>query len=504
MPQRIKMPERHASERNKDFKQVNTGYTREQMLEESKRCIQCKKPFCIEGCPVEIDIPGFIKELAADNPSAAIKVLKQKNNLPAVCGRVCPQENQCEKCCILGKKGESVAIGNLERYAADNGNYKLQITNYKSMAKTTENNSGTAAAQQFSNDKDVNSPHSEGWQAKPDGVVAVNPGIPASPQSGSKAAVIGSGPAGLTAAGDLANMGYDVTVFESLHDIGGVLRYGIPEFRLPADVLDIEINNLKDLGIKFVLNTLVGRTKTIKELFEEGFKAIFVGTGAGLPVFLGIEGENLNHIYSANEFLVRVNLMRAFDFPNYDTPVYKGKNIVVVGGGNTAMDSARTALRLGAASVKLVYRRTENEMPARKEERLHAKEEGIEFVTLTNPVKFIGDEKGFVKAVECIKMELGEPDESGRRRPKKVENSNFIIESDMAVLALGLNPNPVLPSLTEGLKTDDHGYLIIDDNYMTSIPGIFAGGDIAGGDTVIEAMGMGKQAAKRMDEYLRR
>jgi glutamate synthase (NADPH/NADH) small chain len=297
-------------------------------------------------------------------------------------------------------------------------------------------------------------------------------------------------------------MGYDVTVFESLHDIGGVLRYGIPEFRLPADVLDIEINNLKNLGIKFVLNTLIGRTKTIKELFEEGFKAIFVGTGAGLPVFLGVEGENLNHIYSANEFLVRVNLMRAFDFPEYDTPVYKGKNIIVVGGGNTAMDSARTALRLGAASVKLVYRRTENEMPARKEERIHAQEEGIEFVTLVNPVKFTGDEKGFVKSVECIRMELGEPDESGRRRPKKVEGSNFMLDADMIVLALGLNPNPVLPSLTEGLKTDEHGYLIIDGNYMTSIPGIFAGGDITGGDTVIQAMGMGKQAAKKINEYL--
>ena len=480
MPQRVKMPERHANERNKDFKEVNAGYAREQMLEESKRCLQCKNPFCVEGCPVEINIPGFIKELAADNPSAAIKVLKHKNSLPAVCGRVCPQENQCEKYCILGKKGESVAIGNLERYAAD-----WAAENIKVESRKEEGEGKVKILKQVQND-------------------TANSSILPSPSSLVKAAVIGSGPAGLTAAGDLAHMGYDVTVFESLHDVGGVLRYGIPEFRLPIDVLDIEINNLKDLGIKFVLNTLVGRTKTIKELFEEGFKAIFVGTGAGLPVFLGIEGENLNHIYSANEFLVRVNLMRAFDFPNYDTPVYKGKNIVVVGGGNTAMDSARTALRLGAANVKLVYRRTENEMPARKEERLHAKEEGIEFVTLVNPVKFIGDEKGFVKAVECIRMELGEPDESGRKRPKKVEGSNFTIETDMAVLALGLNPNPVLPSLTEGLKTDDHGYLIIDDNYMTSIPGIFAGGDIVGGDTVIQAMGMGKQAAKRMNEYLKK
>lgn len=455
MPQRIKMPERPANQRNKDFLQVNTGYTGEQMMTEAKRCLQCKKPLCIEGCPVEIDIPGFVKELAQGNPEGAFEVIKSKNNLPAVCGRVCPQENQCEKYCVLAKKGESVAIGNLERYAADWAAGNL---------KKTENRRKS--------------------------------------QNGIKIAVIGSGPAGLTAAGDLANMGYDVTVFESLHDIGGVLRYGIPEFRLPVEVLDIEINNLKRSGVKFVLNTLVGRTKTVKDLFDEGFQSVFIGTGAGLPVFMGIEGENLNHIYSANEFLVRINLMRAFDFPNYDTPVYKGGNIVVVGGGNTAMDSARTALRLGAASVKLVYRRTENEMPARKEERLHAQKEGVEFVPLANPVKFIGDERGFVKAAECVKMELGEPDESGRRRPREIENSNFIIETDMVILALGLNPNPVLPSLTEKLQTDSRGYLIIDDNYMTSIPGIFAGGDIVGGDTVIQAMGMGKQAAKRINKYL--
>jgi len=456
MPHKVRMPERDAKERSKDFLQVNTGYAKEQMLEEAKRCLQCKKPLCVEGCPVEINIPGFIKELAADNPSSAIKVLKEKNNLPAVCGRVCPQENQCEKVCILAKKGEAVGIGNLERYAAD---WAFANTKEKTEAPKEKN--------------------------------------------GIKIAVVGSGPSGLTCGGDLTKLGYDVTIFESLHDTGGVLRYGIPEFRLPIDVLDAEINSLKDLGIKFVLNTLVGRTKTIKDLFAEGFKAVFIGTGAGLPVFLGIEGENLNNIYSANEFLVRVNLMRSFDFPNYDTPVYKGKKVVVVGGGNTAMDSARTALRLGAENVKLVYRRTEHEMPARKEERHHAMEEGIEFMTLTNPVKFIGDEKGFVKGVECIKMELGEPDESGRRRPKVVPNSNFVIDTDMVVLAIGLNPNPVLPSLTEGLKTDNHGYLIIDDNYMTSIPGVFAGGDIVGGDTVIQAMGMGKQAAKKINEFLK-
>ena len=455
MSQRVKMPERDPNIRNKDFEEVNSGYTSEQMLEEAKRCLQCKKPFCVQGCPVEINIPGFIKHLSENDPAGAYSVIKEKNNLPAVCGRVCPQENQCEKHCILSKKGESIAIGNLERYNAD-------------------------------------------WAAKNLKEEAVLP----KKKNNIKIAVIGSGPAGLTCAGDLAKLGYDVTIFESLHDTGGVLRYGIPEFRLPIDVLNKEVDALKEMGIKFILNTLVGRTKTIKDLFDEGYKSIFIGTGAGLPVFLGIEGENLNHIYSANEFLVRVNLMRSFIFPEYDTPMYKGKNVVVIGGGNTAMDSVRTAMRLGAESVKLIYRRTESEMPARKEERLHAKEEGVEFIPLTNPVRFIGDEKNFVKAVECLKMELGEPDESGRRRPQKVEGSNFIIETDMVVLALGLNPNPVLSSLTEGLETDEDGYLKIDENYMTTIPGIFAGGDIAGGDTVIQAMGMGKQAAKKMDIYL--
>ena len=456
MQARTKMPEREPQIRNKDFLEVNTGYTREEMINEAKRCLQCKKAFCQQGCPVEINIPAFIKELAQDNAPGAIKVLKEKNNLPAVCGRVCPQENQCEKFCILTKKGESVAVGNLERYVAD-------------------------------------------WSAQ-----NIKEQIAPPKTNGIKAAVIGSGPAGLTCAGDLAKLGYEITVFESLHDTGGVLRYGIPEFRLPSEVLDKEIDGLKQMGVKFVLNTLIGRTKTLQDLFDEGYKSVFVGTGAGLPVFLGIEGENLNNVYSANEFLVRVNLMRAFDFPSCDTPVYKAKNVVVIGGGNTAMDSVRTALRLGAQSVKLVYRRTENEMPARKEEIAHAKEEGVEFVTLTNPVKFTGNDKKFVNGVECVKMELGEPDESGRRRPREVKGSNFIIDCDMVILALGLNPNPVLPSLTEGLKTDKHGYLIIDEKLMTTIPGVFAGGDIAGGATVIEAMGMGKRAAKSMDEYLKK
>ena len=454
MSRKIKMPERDPEIRKRDFKQVNTGYTRDEMLKEAGRCLQCKKPTCIGGCPVEIDIPGFIKYLVGNDTARALKVLKQKNNLSAVCGRVCPQENQCEKLCILAKKGESVCIGNLERYAAD-----VAIENSDDKMATEKN--------------------------------------------GIKVAVVGSGPAGLACSGDLLKMGYDVSVYESLHNSGGVLRYGIPEFRLPKEVLDREIDNLKKLGMRIVLNTLIGRTKTIKELFDDRYKAVFIAVGAGLPVFPGITGENLNHVYCSNEFLVRVNLMRSYDFPDYDTPVYKGKSVVVVGGGNTAMDSARTALRLGAGSVKLIYRRTEKEMPARKEEWLHAKEEGIEFITLTNPIKFIGDEKKFVKAVECVKMELGDYDDSGRRRPQEVKGSNYTIEADTVILALGLHPNPILPLLTEGLNTDSRGYIIIDDNYMTSISGVFAGGDIVGGDTVIEAMGMGKKAARAIADYLK-
>jgi len=456
MPQKMKMPQRPASQRNKDFEEVAVGYGEKDAVTEASRCLQCKVPLCVKGCPVNINIPGFVKHIADKNYAESIKVLKDKNNLPAVCGRVCPQENQCEKMCILGKKGEAVGIGYLERFTADWANKNLDIKK----SDITPNNI--------------------------------------------KIAVVGSGPSGLTCAGDLAKLGYDVTVFESLHDIGGVLRYGIPEFRLPIDVLDKEIDFLKSLGIKFVLDCLIGRTKSIDDLWKENFKAVFVGTGAGLPVFLNVEGENLNHIYSANEFLVRVNLMRAFAFPEYDTPIYKGKNVTVIGGGNTAMDSARTAVRLGAESVKLIYRRTEAEMPARVEEREHAKEEGVEFVPLTNPIKFLGDEKGRVSAIECVKMQLTEPDESGRRKPVKIPNSNFIINTDLVVLALGLNPNPILPALTKGLATDLHGYIVVDDNLMTKIPGIFAGGDIVGGDTVIQAMGMGKKAAKSIDEYLKK
>ncbi|MFH1369083.1 MAG: NADPH-dependent glutamate synthase [Elusimicrobiota bacterium] len=458
MADRIKMRERAPGERNKDFKEVNLGYSPEMAQAEAKRCIQCKKPLCVDGCPVEINIPGFIKAIADGDMNKAAEILKDKNNLPAVCGRVCPQEEQCELKCILGNKSQPVAIGYLERYTADweQINQQLAISN----RQLVKNNS-------------------------------------------IKVAVVGSGPAGLTAAGDLSKMGYDVTIFESLHEPGGVLRYGIPGFRLPAAVLDYELYNLSKLGVKTCLNCLVGRTKSVEDLLKEGFKSIFIGTGAGLPNFMNIPGENLNHLYSANEFLVRVNLMRGFEFPEYDTPVWIGEKVAVIGGGNTAMDAARTSLRLGAKEVTLVYRRSREEMPARVEEAHHAEEEGIKFMMLTAPVRFTGDEKGFIKEMECVKMELGEPDESGRRRPKVIQGSNFKMPVDMVIMAIGLSPNPILPSLTKGLERDSAGHLIIDDKFMTTLPGVFAGGDIVGGETVIQAMGMGKRAARYIDEFLK-
>ncbi|OGS19000.1 MAG: glutamate synthase (NADPH), homotetrameric [Elusimicrobia bacterium RIFOXYA2_FULL_50_26] len=457
MQKRIKINERPASERIKDFKSVVLGYNPEQARQEALRCLQCKNPTCVAGCPVEINIPGFIKALAEDDPAAAIAILKDKNNLPSVCGRVCPQEEQCELKCVLQKKGEPVAIGNLERYAAD-------------------------------------------WEKNKS-----NPGINVATASnnGIKVAVVGSGPAGLTCAGDLAKKGFAVTVFESLHRAGGVLRYGIPEFRLPAAILDDELRYLESIGVRFVVNALIGRTKTVAELFNEGFRAVFIGTGAGLPAFPGVPGENLNHIYSANEFLVRVNLMRAFEFPRYDTPVYVGKKVAVIGGGNTAMDAARTARRMGAGNVTIIYRRSENEMPARREEIAHAREEGIEFLMLTNPVSFHGDDKGFVQQVECVKMELGAPDASGRRSPAAIAGSNFTLAIDTAIIAIGMSPNPLLISLTPGISTDNRGRLIVDDNLMTTMPGVFAGGDITGGETVIQAMGMGKKAARAIENFLR-
>jgi glutamate synthase (NADPH/NADH) small chain len=450
------MQERPPQERSRDFKEVNLGYTKEQALQEAGRCIQCKKPMCVQGCPVEINIPGFIKAIAEDRPADAVRVLKDKNNLPAVCGRVCPQEEQCEKNCILGKKGEPVGIGYLERYVAD-------WAKANPAAVTADTN---RAAQ------DLN------------------------------VAIVGGGPAGLTCAGDLAKEGFKVTVFESLHEPGGVLRYGIPEFRLPNEILDYEVDNLKKLGVTIHTNMLIGRTKSIDNLFGEGFDAIFLGVGAGLPKFMRIPGENCNNIFSANEFLVRVNLMNGHRFPEYDTPAPEGKRVAVIGGGNTAMDSARTALRLGAEEVTLIYRRSRDEMPARAEEVHHAEEEGIKFMFLTNPVSYRGDDKGFVKEVECVRMELGDPDESGRRKPRVVPKSNFILPVDMAVVAIGLSPNPLIPSLTKRLETQSNGELKIDDDFMTTLPGVFAGGDIVGGETVIQAMGMGKRAARAIKRYL--
>jgi len=457
MAEQTPMPQRQAAERAKDFGEVNLGLTKEQAIAEAKRCLQCKNPSCVAGCPVGINIPGFIGAIANGDNNTALAILKEKNNLPAVCGRVCPQEYQCEKACILKQQNIPIAIGWLERYASDHGETSVQ------------------------------SPES---------------GL-RSPVSGLSVAVVGSGPAGLTAAGDLAKMGYAVTVYESLHAAGGVLRYGIPEFRLPSAVLDAQLQSLESLGVKIILNHLIGRTKTVPELFGEGYKAIFVGTGAGLPKFLNVPGENLNNVYSANEFLVRVNLMRAWQFPAYDTPVFIGGKVAVVGGGNTAMDAARVALRLGAKEVRLVYRRSRSEMPAREEEIQHAHEEGIHFEVLANPTRFIGNDAGFVKSLECIKMSLAEPDASGRRKPVEIAGSNFTIDIDMAIIAIGLSPNPVLPFLTKGLETMPDGHLKIDDNFMTTIPGVFAGGDIVGGDTVIRAMGMGKKAAQQIDHYLK-
>ena len=456
MSSRNKIPEQNPGERRKNFNEVNLGYTKEQAEAEANRCLQCKNPTCVGGCPVEINIPGFIKEIAKNNMPESIKVLKDKNNLPAVCGRVCPQEDQCEKNCILAKKGVSVAIGNLERYTAD------------------------WEQSHFPQGRDV--PH---------------------PSNGIKVAVVGSGPAGLTCAGDLAKMSYDVTIFESLHAAGGVLRYGIPEFRLSKTILDYEIHSLEKLGVKIEKNVLVGRTKSLDDLFSEGFRSVFIGVGAGLPKFMDIPGENLNNIYSTNEFLVRVNMMEAYKFPEHDTPINIGKKVAVIGGGNTAMDSARTALRLGAEEVTLIYRRTENEMPARIEESHHASEEGVKFMFLTTPVKYTGDEKGYVKEIECVKMELAESDESGRRSAKVISGSNFKMPVDLVVVAIGLSPNPLLPALTANLKTDRSGEVIIDENFMTSIKGVFAGGDIVGGETVIQAMGMGKRAARAMDQFLK-
>lgn len=452
------MPEQPADIRNKNFEEVALGYTKEMAVDEAQRCLNCPKPRCVEGCPVNVEIPKFIKAVAEENFAEAIKILKRKNSLPAVCGRVCPQENQCESKCVLGIKGEPVAIGRLERFVAD--------------------------------------------YARQNGLDAVEAGDIA--PKGKKVAIVGSGPSGLTAAGDLAKLGYEVTLYEALHDAGGVLMYGIPQFRLPKEIVQHEIKALKDLGVKIVVNAVIGRTFTIKELMEEeGFDAVYVGTGAGLPYFMQIDGENLNGVYSANEFLTRVNLMKAYQFPKVATPVYAGKKAAIVGAGNVAMDAARTAKRLGAEHVYIVYRRGEDEMPARKEEIHHAKEEGIELRLLNNPVRILGDEKGWVNGLECIKMELGEPDASGRRSPVEVKGSEYVLDVDMVVMAIGQGPNPLIKQTTPELEVNKRGNIVANEVGATSIPGVFAGGDIVtGAATVISAMGAGKRAAAAIDEYL--
>ena len=456
---RQKMPEQAPDIRVKNFNEVPTGYTEETAITEAMRCTQCKKPGCIAGCPVDVDIPGFIKLIAEGKFIEAALKLKETNALPAVCGRVCPQEDQCEKVCILGKKGEPVAVGRLERFAAD---YEQQAGNISIPA-------------------------------------------PAKP-NGKKVAVVGAGPAGLTIAGDLVKLGYDVTIFEALHKAGGVLVYGIPEFRLPKAIVEAEVDYLRKLGVKIETNAVIGRLKTVDELFAEGFDAVFLGVGAGAPVFMNIPGENLCGIYSANEYLTRSNLMKAYRFPEYDTPIVRGKNVAVIGGGNVAMDSVRTALRLGADNATIIYRRTEVEMPARIEEVQHAKEEGVQFKLLTNPVEYIGNKDGWVTGIRCQRMELGEPDDSGRRRPVPVAGSEFVIPVDTVVVAVGTMANPIVPATTPGLETNRWGYIVTKDaSGLTSREGVYAGGDIVTGSaTVILAMGAGRLAAKAIHEYLSR
>jgi len=460
------MPQQDAAERIRNFEEVALGYDAATAVDEAERCLNCKNKPCVAGCPVNIDIPAFIELIKAGDFLGAARELKKTNSLPAICGRVCPQEEQCEKLCILGKKGEPVAIGRLERFAAD----------YEA-AHAPSTSSGCA-----------------------DGVKPENPDL-----AKYHVAVVGSGPAGLTVAGDLAKKGYSVTIFEALHKTGGVLRYGIPEFRLPRDILDREIHYVESLGAKIITDVIVGRTFTVEDLLSDGFDAVFVGTGAGAPKLLGIPGENLSGVYSGNEWLTRINLMRAHR-EEYATPIKIPKNACIIGAGNTAMDCARTALRVGAEQVTIVYRRSRTEMPARAEEIENAEHEGVIFKLLTNPKRFIGDEKGAVKAIECLRMELGEPDESGRRRPIPVENSEFIIEADTVIVALGQNPNPLIRTTTKGLKTESWGGIIIDpETGMTSIPGVFAGGDAVTGEaTVISAMGAGKIAAEGIDKFIKK
>jgi len=451
------MKKQSPKDRIKNFNEVALGMSEEEAVKEASRCLFCKKPKCSTKCPVEIDIPRFIEAIKNKKFDEAIKVIKEKNNLPGVCGRVCPQEDQCEGACILNAKGKPINIGALERFAAD---WEL-----RHVSRATNDERRTTKQ---------------------------------------RIAVIGSGPAGLTCAGDLARLGYRVTVFEALHTAGGVLVYGIPEFRLPKEIVKKEVDYLRSLGVEVKENFIVGKTSTLKELFAQGYKAVFVGTGAGLPSFMKIPGENLNRVYSSNELLTRANLMKAYLFPDFDTPVNIGKKVAVIGGGNTAMDSARVALRLGAEKVYIVYRRSEKEMPARKEEVENAKEEGIEFHMLTLPKKILGDDKNFVKSMECIKMELGEPDASGRRRPVPIQGSEFIMDVDTVVVAIGQSPNPVFLKATPELKLGKWDKIVVDsETQATNLKGVYAGGDATlGDDTVIAAMGSGKRAAKAITLHL--
>lgn len=452
---KVPMPEQDPNVRNKNFLEVAMGYTEEMAMEEASRCLNCKNKPCVSGCPVNVRIPEFVAKVAEGKFEEAYEIITSTNSLPAISGRVCPQENQCEGKCVRGIKGESVSIGRLERFCAD---YHMK--------------------------------HSDAKAVKPQ-------------SNGKKVAVVGAGPSGLTCAGDLAKKGYEVTAFEAFHTAGGVLVYGIPEFRLPKAIVKKEVENLQDLGVEVKTNMVIGRVLSVDELFEMGYKAIFIGSGAGLPSFMGIEGEDLIGVYSANEYLTRTNLMKAY-LDDYDTPIIKSKSVAVVGGGNVAMDAARCAKRLGAENVYIVYRRGMEEMPARKEEVHHAMEEGIIFKNLNNPVKILGDENGRVRAMECIEMELGEPDASGRRKPIAKEGSNFELPVDTVIMSIGTSPNPLIRSTTPGLDTNKRGCLVVNEDTMqTTREGVYAGGDaVTGAATVILAMGAGKQAAQSIDEYL--
>jgi len=454
---RVRMPEQPAETRVENFLEVPQGYTPEQARQEAQRCLQCRKPKCMDGCPVQVNIPAFLKLVAEGHFAQAAQQIKASNCLPAVCGRVCPQESQCEGQCVLGKRGEPVAVGALERFAAD---YERE----NDMVELPE----------------------------------------LAPPTGKRVAVIGAGPAGLTVAGDLIRLGHEVTIFEAFHQAGGVLVYGIPEFRLPKDIVQAEVDYLRRLGVKLELNQVIGKSITIDELLdEEGFDAAFVGVGAGLPQAMNIPGENFGGVYFANEYLTRVNLMKAYDFPNYDTPVARGLRVCVVGGGNVAMDAARTARRLGAQSVSILYRRSREELPARAEEVHHAEQEGIEFRFLCTPIEYLGDETGMVRQVRSQEMELGEPDESGRRRPVPKPGSEMLLDADLVIVAIGSGANPILTGQTAGLNLNRRGYIVTNEAGATSRQGVWAGGDIVTGSaTVILAMGAGKAAAKDIHEYL--